>query len=304
MTKNKIFGLSALALFVLILAIAWPTKSDKSALLPVSGTSVSQDDSYLPPEVDYMAALFEPYASKLPITETITYAGRVDWLSGRPAYLGDYAAHYKTSKHFISRSLHGTGNYLSSVVSRGDRFSVIRADKAIEFHLVLDISRLKIWVYCLDKEEATHYLLKSYPVCAGLPDPASRSGFLTPLGTYQLGEEIAVYKEGTMGNFKNQLTEMVTIFGVRWIPFAREIAGCTAPSKGFGLHGMPWDRVGEELHERRDLIGTYTSSGCIRLLTEDIEELFAVIVSRPSYIHVVKDFLNAQIPGKEGSFEL
>lgn len=330
MTKAKILGIAACGLFLLILMFNWPSKKTANeevileevlladepveevvALEEVTPAPQAQpkmltptsDDSCLPSDVDRMSQLFNPYPPLLPIVETISYSGRVPWLTGRAAYLGDYASHFQTSKHFISRSLHGMGSYLSDVVSKGDRFNVFRTDKAIEFHLLLDLSRLKMWVYYYDKDEDQRVLLKSYPVCAGRLDGRTRSGSLTPFGTYSLGNEIAVYKPGAMGTYKNQVKEMISIFGVRWIPLDREIAHCTAPCKGLGIHGIPMHHSSQsdDLVENRNCIGKYESNGCVRLYTEDIEELFAVIVSRPAYIHIVRDFVEAQLPGKEKS---
>lgn len=270
-----------------------PSFSENLSLKPIS------DDKDLPAEVDLMAQLFQPYPPILPIVETLSYSGKVDWLTGRTAYLGDYATHYQTSKHFISRSLHGFGNYLSDRVSKGDRFNVFRKDKEIEFHLVLDISRLKLWLYCYDKTDDSRFLLKAYPVCAGRLDKNRRSGSLTPLGTFSIGKEISVNELGVMGSYKNELRELITVFGVRWIPFGREVANCTGSSKGLGLHGVPWKKNPEtqEIFENRECIGHYESGGCIRLLTEDIEEIYAVIASKPSFIHVVRDFCEASLPG-------
>lgn len=332
MSYSKSLGIVILVLIALVVWLNWPSKKgpqEEVALtieepmvaeefeeiveeIPVHAPEpvVSQtpstlkpisDDSSLPADVDRMCQLFQPYPPLLPIVETVTFSSRVAWLTGRAAYLGDYASHYQTSKHFISRSLHGVGNYFSDVVSKGDRFNVFKEDKEIEFHLVLDLARLKIWVYYYDKDEDAKMLLKTYPVCAGKLNPQRRSGSLTPLGTFALGNEIAVYKEGTMGTFKNETRELVNVFGVRWIPFGREIGNCTGSSKGLGLHGVPWKRraEGEELVECRECIGNYESGGCVRLLTEDIEELFAVIVSKPSFIHIVRDFSEAHVPGRD-----
>lgn len=329
MNKAKILGFAAAGLILVLTIYNWPSKNppveeisleevvfeeepmeeivviDEVAPAPQaqpSSLTPLSDDSSLPDDVDRMAQLFNTYPPLLPIVETVSYSGRVEWLTGRAAYLGDYASHYQTSKHFLSRSLHGMGNYLSDVVSKGDRFNVLRTDKEIEFHLLLDLSRLKMWVYYYDKGEDQKVLLKSYPVCAGRLDARSRSGSLTPLGTFSLGNEIAVYKQGAVGTYKNEAAEMISIFGVRWIPFDREVAHCTASCKGLGVHGIPWtyDAQGE-LVEKRSCIGNYESNGCIRLLTEDIEELFAVIVSRPAFIHIVRDFTEAKLPGKEVS---
>ncbi len=257
-------------------------------------------DSELPKEVNRMALLFQPYPPQLPIVETLSFSSKVPWVTGRPAYLGDYAAYFETSKHFISRSLKGEGNYQCDTVSKGDRFNVLRKDKEIEFHLVLDLSRLKIWTYYYDVNDNSRVLLKSYPVSVGKLDPSSSSGSLTPTGVYKLGREIAVYKPGVMGLWRGETHELVTIFGMRWIPFDREIANCTGPCKGLGIHGVPWE-VGQDgrYTERTDQILTYNSEGCVRMLDADIKELFAVIVSRSTYIHVVQDFQQAQLPGQE-----
>ncbi len=333
MTKGKIIGIAIAGLIAVIALFNWPSKKEASSreviaeevvfneepieeeiavqeeAVPVPKVETKpftpiSDDSALPPEVDRMAQLFNTCPPLLPIVETISYSGRVPWVTGRSAYLGDYASHYQTSKHFISRSLHGMGNYLSDIVSKGDRFNVLTTDKEIEFHLVLDLARLKIWVYYLDKGDDERVLLKSYPVCAGRLSSSTRSGSLTPLGTYSLGSEIAVYKPGAMGTYKNESKEMISIFGMRWIPFDREIAFCTAACKGLGIHGTPFRHTDSgELVEDRDCIGHYESNGCVRLLSEDIEELFAVIISRPSYIHIVRDFAEAKLPGNERRVE-
>ena len=268
---------------------------------PVATIVSHSDDSKLPKDVDLMTQLFQPYPPLLPIVKTVDYKSRVDWLIGRAAYLGDYASHFKTSKHFISRSLHGMGQYLSDAVSKGDRFNVLDPDKKIEFHLVLDLSRLKMWAYYYDVDTDKRGLLKSYHVCAGRLDPTTASGSLTPFGTFMLGNEIAVYNDDSPGTRFGEQIKMISVFGKRWIPLSREVAGCTAGCKGLGIHGTPWltnEQTGE-LYEDRSCIGQYLSSGCVRLLSEDIEEIFSVIVSRPSYMHVVKDFVDANLPGCE-----
>ena len=250
-----------------------------------SGLKPLSSDADLPKDVDRMGSLFQPYPPTLPIVETVSYTSKVPWLVGRSAFIGDYASHFQTSKHFISRSLKGVGNYLSDTVSRGDRFNVFKDGKDVEFHLVLDLSRLKLWLYYHDIDENERVLLKCYPVCAGRLDARSPSGSLTPTGVFSLGGEIALYKEGAVGNFQGQPREMVTIFGKRWIPLEREMAQCTGSCRGLGIHGVPWFKhpaTGEYI-ENRACIGNYESSGCIRLLGEDVEEVFAVIVSKPEF---------------------
>lgn len=88
------------------------------------------------PEADRVDELFRKEGKKLPFVETITYKSRVPWQKGRPAWISDYASHYKTSRHFIARSLNGKPDYFQQDVKRGDRFNVYRQDKNIQFYLL------------------------------------------------------------------------------------------------------------------------------------------------------------------------
>ena len=229
------------------------------------------------PTDDLIDRLFATDSSKLPIVETLTYTSRVPWLSGRPAWISDYASHYANSRHFIARSLNKKADYFTQKIAPGDRFNVLRTDVNIQFHLVIDLSRCKLFFYCHDLDSNDYTLLKTYSVGLGRKDSVKKSGSLTPIGKYLLGSKIAIYKPGTMGYFQDQKTEMVRIFGTRWIPFTEELENCSEHHKGFGLHGSPWilDANGS-LIEDRTHIGKYDSDGCIRLNEEDIEELFAI----------------------------
>jgi hypothetical protein len=256
----------------------------------------SELSSFEPPEVDRMAELFRKDNS-LPMVETITYKSRVSWQKGRPAWLSDYALHYSTSRHFIARSLKGKPDYFNQNVSEGDRFNVFRKDKKIEFYLVVDTSRCKMWLYCIDKDAQETTLLKTYPVGLGRLDASKASGLLTPLGKYTLGSKTAIYHPKTMGHHNSQKVEMVTVFGSRWIPFDKEIEGCTSPAKGFGIHGVPW--VTNEkgvIDEDNSSIRQYKSDGCIRMSSADIEELYATIITRPTIVEIVKNFSEAKVP--------
>lgn len=260
--------------------------------------SISEDGE-LPQDIDCIDALFQP--SPFPLTDSVIYSPSVPWLKNQKANLHDYSQFYKTSSHFISRSLHGRGKYLLETIFPGDRFNVLRIDKSLEFHLILDLSRLKVWAYGFDATENKRYFLKTYYVAAGKLDAKSPSGCLTPLGTFLLSDQFLMIKEGAIGEWKKEDWEMITLFGVRWLPLVKEISGCTGPAKGIGLHGIPWrlDPKTGKLVEYNDCIGMYDSLGCIRFLTEDIEELCSILTSRTSYIHIVKDFIEARLPGKE-----
>lgn len=254
------------------------------------------------PQADRIADLFSQGSNKLPIVETIVYKSRVPWQKGRPAWLSDYAGHYATSRHFIARSLNGKADYLKQDISEGDRFNVFRLDKQIAFHAVVDLSRCKMWLYYLDLGSNERVLLKTYRVGAGRVANDAASGLLTPLGCYQLGDRVMVYAPKAMGHHNGQRIEMIRTFGTRWIPFSEEVRGCTAPAKGFGIHGVPWvEHPQRGLEEDTNSLGKHESDGCIRLATADIEEIFAIIITKPTTIELVHDFWDAQLPGVESN---
>lgn len=255
-------------------------------------------DNNLPAD-DKIDLLFVTDSSKLPLVETITYSSRVPWLTGRPAWIADYASHYETSRHFIARSLNKKTDYFTQKVSPGERFNVLKKD--VSFYIVIDISRAKAWFYGIDQTSNKRYLLKTYKVGLGRKDSKRISGLLTPVGKYLLGSKVAIYKPGIMGYFQDQQIEMMRVFGTRWMPFEKEIGDCSEGAKGYGLHGAPWSNDPEtgKLIEDREKVGKYESDGCIRLFSEDIEELFAIIISKPTTIDLVKDFFDAKLPGIE-----
>lgn len=251
--------------------------------VPVSAVSL--------PDANRIEELFTKEGTKLPFVETVTYKSHVSWLKGRPAWLSDYASHYQTSRHFIARSLNEEADYFKQEVAEGNRFNVFRKDKNIEFYLLVDTSRCRMWFYSIDLDEKKKVLLKTYAVGLGRLDASKASGLLTPLGAYKLGDRVAIYKPKTMGIYQGKKTEMITVFGSRWIPFEKEIHSCTAPAKGLGIHGTPWtDQAQGELLDQANGIGKYESDGCIRLATPDMEELFAIIITKPTTIEIVPDF--------------
>lgn len=255
------------------------------------------------PEVDRVRQLFALDSSRLPIVETVSFTSRVPWLKGRPAWIADYASHYETSRHFIARSLNKKIDYFTQKVSPGDKFNVFKKDKNIQFHLLIDLSACRLFFYYVDVGANERVLLKTYRVGLGRVDAQKTSGLLTPIGKYSLGNRIAIYKPGTMGFFQDDKVEMIRVFGTRWIPFEKEVEGCSEAAKGFGLHGAPWtfDASGQ-LTEDKSKIGKYDSDGCIRLASEDMEELFAIVITKPTTIELVKNFRDAKLPGVERNF--
>ena len=252
------------------------------------------------PKADRVAELFNRGEPKLPIVETITYRSRVPWQKGRPAWLSDYATHHATSRHFIARSLNGKADYFKQNVAEGDRFNVIRSDKNLQFYLLIDTTQCKLWLYYVDLDTHERVLIKDYAVGLGRPEASRVSGNLTPLGKYELGSRIAIYKPKMMGVHNGQKVEMIRVFGTRWIPFEKEISETTAPAKGFGLHGVPWKANDKgELVEDISSLSKHLSDGCVRLSTKDIEEIFAIIITKPTVVELVRNFEDAKLPGKE-----
>jgi hypothetical protein len=252
------------------------------------------------PNIDRVFQLFTTGSSRLPIIETIQYSSSVPWLKGRPAWVADYANYYNTSRHFIARSLNGKPDYFSQKVSEGSKFNVFRKDKKINFYLLVDVSRCKMGFYYVDLDTNERILLKTYRVGLGRLDPTKPSGTLTPIGRYKLGNRVAIYQPGTTGFHQDQKIEMIRVFGTRWIPFDQEVERVTAPAKGYGLQGAPWtDSNNGQLLENKEVIGAYDSDGCIRMNSDDIEELFAIILTKPTFIEIVKDFHEAKLPGME-----
>jgi len=252
------------------------------------------------PDANRIEELFDIKGSKLPIVETVTYKSRVSWQKGRPAWLSDYAGHYHTSRHFIARSLNGKPDYLKQELAEGDQFNVLRADKNFEFYLIVDTSRCHMWFYYIDLDANQKQLLKTYPVGLGRLDSSRTSGLLTPMGKYTLGSRVAIFKPTTMGIHAGEVVKLMSVFGTRWIPFEKEVGNCTLPAKGFGIHGTPWkyEEQGELIDDRGGL-GKYESDGCIRLATPDMEELFAIIITKPTTIEIVRDFSESSLAGMD-----
>lgn len=250
-------------------------------------------------EVDRIRMLFSTGHRKLPIVETVSYRSRVPWLKGGPAWVTDYASYFSTSRHFIARSLNGKEDYLTQKVSTGDRFNVFRRDKEINFHLAIDLSRCKMWFYSYDMSTHERILLKTYKVGLGRFDKHSLSGLLTPRGTFQLGEKVAIYKPKVMGYFQANEIELVQVFGTRWIPFANDDVD---DIRGYGIHGAPWlESEDGEYVENRECISKYDSDGCIRLYQEDIEEIFSIVITKPTTVEIVSDINDANLPGVEST---
>lgn len=255
-----------------------------AAPIPIRSEPVRSEET---PEVNRIDQLFSLDGSS-PIVETVSFTSRVPWLKDRPAWIADYASHYQTSRHFIARSLNKKTDYFTQKVHPGDRFNVFKKDKNVRFSLVADLSRCKMFFYYIDQNEKV--LLKTYKIGAGKPNPSSPSGSLTPLGKYELGDKIAIYKPGVTGFFQDEKVEMIRIFGTRWLPLSKKLEGNAEGVSGLGLHGLPWiEGPNGTLVEDRSKLGKHDSDGCIRLAQEDIEEIFAIVVTKPTVVEIVKE---------------
>jgi hypothetical protein len=252
------------------------------------------------PIVDRVHKLFNTRGEIFPIVETISYSSRVDWLKGRPAWIADYANHYATSRHFIARSLNGRPDYLTQKISPMSKFNVFKRYKDIQFYLLVDLSSQQMALYYFDLDTNDRVHIKTYNVCLGKIAPDRSSGCLTPLGTFSLGSKVAIYKPGVNGLYLNRPTEMVKVFGTRWIPFEQNFDPEGSSPKGYGLQGLPFIEGRDHiLHEDRSCIGKFESDGCIRFAQEDIEEIFSIVISRPSFVQIVKEFSQRRLPGIE-----
>jgi hypothetical protein len=297
----KYFIIVTVFLFGAIGVMGWLKREPRFTTVadPIQEIALGTSDAPIPiqtavpaasdfPEVDRIQQLFVLDSSELPIVETVSFTSRVPWLKDRPAWIADYASHYQTSRHFIARSLNRKADYFTQKVHPGDRFNVFKAGKDIKFHLMVDLSKCRMWFYYLDGNEKV--LLKTYRVGLGKKDSHHASGYLTPIGKYALGEKIAIYKPGITGFFQDEKMEMIRVFGTRWLPFDKEIEGCSEMAKGFGIHGVPWLETADgQLVEDRSKLGNYDSDGCIRMASDDIEELFAIVITKPTTVEIVKE---------------
>jgi hypothetical protein len=273
-------------------------RTEETVVLPDSESRVTLD--YDLPNADRIEEFFNKKDPRLPIVETIVYKSRVPWHKGKPAWIADYASHYKTSRHFIARGLNGSADYEKQDVKDGDKFNVLKEDKDFEFYFVIDLLTSKMWFYYIDHDLNERTLLKTYHVGLGRPDSSTGSGYLTPTGKFSLGSKVGIYRPKMKGSYQGDKVEMVRVFGTRWLPFGEEIAETTASAKGLGIHGLPLlPAANGELAENIETLGKYESDGCVRMATKDVEEIFAIVISRPTTVEIVKGFHNAKLPGVE-----
>ncbi len=119
----------------------------------------------------------------------------------------------------------------------------LKIAKAV-FSIQIDKSENKLWLY------ANGELLKTYPVATGRNNS-------TPIGSFTIENKLenpTWYTTGAVippDSPKNML-------GTRWLGFSLQ---------SYGIHGTIFPET----------IGTQDSEGCIRMLNEDVEELYSIV---------------------------
>jgi lipoprotein-anchoring transpeptidase ErfK/SrfK len=142
------------------------------------------------------------------------------------------------------------GNQLKrpDIIKPGERLRVFTGKLAI----VVSKTRNDLLVTCNGR------FFKRYRVGTGKFDR-------TPVGAFSVSERIKEPPWWRAGGKTIPYGDKENILGTRWI--ALKATGETAPVKGIGIHGT-WDPGS---------IGKTESAGCIRLVNEDVEELFGLI---------------------------
>ena len=101
-----------------------------------------------------------------------------------------------------------------------------------------------------------HYI-KEYPVTVGAPATP------TPLGKFSIANNKKVNPEWYSDGHVYKYGDPRNILGTRWVGFEE-----TDQHQGYGIHGT---------HDPNS-IGQATSNGCVRMLNEDVEEIFGMLM--------------------------
>ena len=120
----------------------------------------------------------------------------------------------------------------------------LKISKAV-FSILVDVSENQLTLFA-DKEP-----LKTYSVATG------RTGHETPLGTFKIVNKLenpTWYKAGAV----EAPGSPANILGTRWLGFSLD---------GYGIHGTTLPET----------IGSHASEGCIRMLNQDVEELYSIV---------------------------
>ncbi len=157
--------------------------------------------------------------------------------------LSSIARKFNTTVALLEKS----NNLKSSVIRPGQKIKVTTN----KFSIVMDIKRNELFLNYDDK------LFKRYKISSGADDSS------TPLGNFEIKEKI---KDPT------------------WYPVS---GGVIPPSSAENILGSRWmglwksrTKTGYGIHEAVDPsdIGKYVTNGCIRMIKEDLEELYDIVI--------------------------
>ncbi|MCA1809609.1 MAG: L,D-transpeptidase family protein [Lentisphaerae bacterium] len=169
---------------------------------------------------------------------------KIDYVVQPGDALGKIARRYDTTVELIQR-----GNQLrGDLIRPGDRLRVFN----VPFSVVLDKGRNELLVFAQDS------FFKRYRVGTG------KHG-TTPAGIFVIGDKIVEppwwRPDGKVVPFGDE----ENVLGTRWMSLT-PVEG-TDPVRGYGIHGT-WEP---------ETIGHQASAGCVRLLNDDVEELYALL---------------------------
>ncbi len=154
--------------------------------------------------------------------------------------------------------------------------SKLRADSTIKviqgpFHLVVSKSRFEADVYLGSAGGPGSMYVKTFRVGLG-------SDNSTPTGTWQvdLNKLVNPVYYPTHGGVIVAADDPKNPLGERWIPL-KGVEGESVGKESYGIHGTI----------DPDSIGKNMSMGCIRLINEDVEQLYDLLVEEKSTVKVV-----------------
>ncbi|NCC52560.1 MAG: L,D-transpeptidase [Spartobacteria bacterium] len=162
---------------------------------------------------------------------------KVDYTLQRGDSLDALAKRFKTNKELIAKS----NGVKGSLIREGDRFRILNGT----FRIVVDRSDNELEVFLNDR------FFKLYKVGTGQYEK-------TPLGEFEITGRTAQPVWWRPDGKRVPYGDPENLLGTHWL---------SLNIRGYGLHGT-WEP---------DTIGKHASAGCVRLLNEDIEELYTII---------------------------
>ncbi len=151
--------------------------------------------------------------------------------------LGELAKKYGTTVDLIQKG----NNVSGSLIRVGDRYRVLSG----QFSITVDRSKNTLTLYLNDQ------YFKRYAVGTGKFDK-------TPTGDFKITDRIAQPTWWKPDGKAIPFGDKANVLGTHWL---------SLDIRGYGIHGT-WEP---------DTIGRQASAGCIRLLNEEIEELYTLV---------------------------